>query len=98
MRHSEPDQPKSQTVEETTEERLRRENEELRRQLAEQKRAAHGQHAGLSGKVWHPSAVTIWSIALLIAVLIVTAFFAGYIPLQKLESLIQTQAREQEDA
>jgi RND family efflux transporter MFP subunit len=98
MRHSEPDQPKSQAVEETTEERLRRENEELRRQLAEQKRPAHGQHAGLSGKVWHPSAVTIWSIALLIAVLIVAAFFAGYVPLQKRESLIQTQAREQEDA
>jgi RND family efflux transporter MFP subunit len=98
MRHSEPDQPKSQAVEETTEERLRRENEELKRQLAEQKRPAHGQHAALSGKVWHPSAVTIWSIALLIAVLIVAAFFAGYIPLQKRESLIQTQAREQEDA
>jgi RND family efflux transporter MFP subunit len=101
MRHSDPDQPKSQALEEsteTTEERLRRENEELKRQLAEQKRPVHGQHAGLSGKVWHPSSVTIWSIALLITVLIVAAFFAGYIPLQKRENVIQTQAREQEDA
>jgi RND family efflux transporter MFP subunit len=101
MRHSDPDQPKSQALEEsteTTEERLRRENEELKRQLAEQKRPVHDQHAGLSGKVWHPSSVTIWSIALLITVLIVAAFFAGYIPLQKRESVIQTQAREQEDA
>jgi len=101
MRHSDPDQPKSQALEEsteTTEERLRRENEELKRQLAEQKRPVHDQHAGLSGKVWHPSSVTIWSIALLITVLIVAAFLAGYIPLQKRESVIQTQAREQEDA
>jgi RND family efflux transporter MFP subunit len=101
MRHSDPDQPKSQALEEsteTTEERLRRENEELKRQLAEQKRPVHDQHAGLSGKVWHPSSVTIWSIALLITALIVAAFFAGYIPLQKRESVIQTQAREQEDA
>jgi RND family efflux transporter MFP subunit len=98
MRHSDPEQPKSQAVEETTEERLRRENEDLKRQLAEQKRPVHDQHAGLSGKVWHPSAITIWSIALLITVAIVAAFFAGYIPLQKRESVIQTQAREQEDA
>jgi RND family efflux transporter MFP subunit len=101
MRHSDPDQPKSQALEEsteTTEERLRRENEELKRQLAEQTRPVHGQNAALSGKVWHPSAVTIWSIALLITVLIVAAFFTGYIPLQKRESVIQTQAREQEDA
>ena len=101
MRHSDPDQPKSQALKEsteTTEERLRRENEELKRQLAEQKRPVHDQNAGLSGKVWHPSSVTIWSIALLITVLIVAAFFAGYIPLQKRENVIQTQAREQEDA
>jgi RND family efflux transporter MFP subunit len=99
MRHSEPDQPKSQAVEETTEDRLRRENEDLKRQLQEQKRLAHGSsQAALAGKVWHPSAVTLWVIALGIAVLIVAAFFTGYIPLQKRESVIRTQAREQEEA
>ena len=95
MRHSDPDQPKSQAVEETTEERLRRENEELKRQLQEHRRSSH---AGPSGKMWHPSSVTIWGIALLITLLIVAAFFAGYIPLQKRESAIRNQAREQEDA
>jgi RND family efflux transporter MFP subunit len=99
MRHSEPDLPKSQAVEETTEERLRRENEELKRQLAEQKRLTHGlEPAPSSGKMWHPSSITIWSIALVVALLIVAAFFTGYIPLQKRESVIRTQAREQEEA
>jgi RND family efflux transporter MFP subunit len=99
MRHTEPDQPEFQAVEETTEERLRRENEELKRQLQEHKRQAHGSsHATPSGKIWHPSSVTLWSIALGVALLIVAAFFAGYIPLQKRETVIRTQAREQEEA
>jgi len=63
MRHTEPDQPEFQAVDETTEERLRRENEELKRQLQEHKRLAHGSpHATAAGKVWHPSSITIWSI------------------------------------
>src|SRR5579864_2811039 len=95
MRHSDPDQPKSQAVEETTEDRLRRENEELKRQLQEHKRPSHG---AASGKIWHPSSVTLWVITLGITLLIVGAFFAGYIPLQKRENIIRTQAREQEEA
>ena len=99
MRHIEPDQPESPALDETTEERLRRENEELKRQLQEQKRLTHGSpHAAVSGKVWHPSSVTLWSITLGITLLIVAAFFAGYIPLQKRENVIRTQAREQEEA
>jgi RND family efflux transporter MFP subunit len=99
MRHTEPDQPEFQAVDETTEDRLRKENEELKRQLQEQKRMAHGStHAGPGGKMWHPSSITVWSIALLITLLIVTAFFAGYIPLQKRDSVIRSQAREQEEA
>src|SRR6202790_2539159 len=99
MRHTEPDHPESSALDETTEERLRRENEDLKRQLQEHKRAAHGSpHRALAGKVWHPSSVVIWSIALGITVLIVAAFFAGYIPLQKRENVIRTQAREQEEA
>src|SRR5215472_165951 len=98
MRHTEPDQPDFPAVDETVEERLRRENEELKRPLQENKRLAHGSlHAG-AGKVWHPSSITLWSITLLITVLIVAAFFAGYIPLQKRERVILNDAREQEEA
>jgi RND family efflux transporter MFP subunit len=93
-----PDQPESQALE-TTEERLRRENEDLKRQLHEQQRLAHASpHAAPMGKVWHPSAITIWSIALLITLLIAAAFFTGYIPLQKRQAVIREQTREQEQA
>ena len=103
MRYSEPNQPGSEeiAVREDTEERLRREVEDLKRQLRERPvhAAPHGDaaHTALS-KPWHPSAVTIWSLILGAAVLIVVAFFAGYIPLQKRETLINTQAQEQEQA
>src|SRR5579863_1244436 len=99
MRHNEPDQPGTQVEAATTEERLRRENQDLKRQLQELKASAHGSsHAGLPMKVWHPSSVTIWSIVLGITVLIVVAFFAGYIPLRKQRALIVSEAHEQEQA
>ncbi|HTA71971.1 MAG TPA: efflux RND transporter periplasmic adaptor subunit [Bryobacteraceae bacterium] len=99
MRHTEPDQPEFQAVDETTEERLRRENEELKRQLQEHKRLAHGSpHTASAGKVWHPSSITIWSITLGVTLLIAAAFLGGYIPLKKRESVILNQAREQEEA
>jgi len=101
MRHTEPDQPEFQAVDETTEERLRRENEELKRQLQEQKRLNRGTlHATspVAGRVWHPSSVSIWAITLGMTLLIVAAFFTGYIPLKKRESIVRTQAREQEEA
>ena len=46
---------------ETTEERLRRENRELQRQLEELKEPAH---AGAPRNLWHPSSTTIWAIFL----------------------------------
>jgi RND family efflux transporter MFP subunit len=82
---------------ETIEERLRKEVEDLKRQLQEQKRPGSS-HAGLEGKPWNPSAITLWSIFLGVAVLIVMAFLAGYIPLHKRQTLIRNQAREQEQA
>src|SRR4051794_8237786 len=73
------------------EERLRRENEELRRRLQE-----------LEGppqeKLWRPSGVTIGAIFLAVIVVIVAAFLAGYIPLQKRKTLIESEAREQQTA
>ena len=82
---------------ETTEERLRREIEDLKRQLREQKGLGSA-HAGLTAKPWHPSSVTLWSIFLGVIVLIVIGFFAGYIPLQKRQTLIRNQALEQDQA
>jgi len=88
MRHTKADPPDSLT----TEEQLRREIEDLKRQLQTQK-AEHG-----PAKLWHPSALTIWAIFLTVTVLIVIAFFAGYIPLQKRNTLIRNEAQEQEQA
>jgi RND family efflux transporter MFP subunit len=96
MRHAEPDQPEFQDAVETTEERLRKENEELKRQLLEHKRLAdRSPHAT---RLWHPSALTLWSITLVVAAAIVVAFFTGYVPLRKRDAVIRNQSREQEQA
>jgi RND family efflux transporter MFP subunit len=77
---------------ETTEERLRKENQDLKRQLLELKASA------APVKLWHPSSRTIWSIVLGVAVLIVVAFLGGYIPLQKRNALINRESFEQAHA
>ena len=80
-------------------ERLQRENQDLRRQLEELKGAGHGgAETGLPAKLWRPSAVTIWSIFLAVVVIIVVAFLSGYIPLQKRRAVIAGEAHEQERA
>src|SRR5258708_628946 len=50
------------------------------------------------GQVWRPSGRTIWAIALIATLLALAAFFAGYIPRQKRNALIRTDAAEQENA
>jgi RND family efflux transporter MFP subunit len=99
MRYTEPKQSGPQVdVPETTEERLRKEVEDLKRQLQQQKGLIHGSaHAALR-KPWHPSALTIWSLFLGVAVLTVAAFFAGYIPLQKRQNLILNESQDQAQA
>jgi len=62
------------------EDRLREENQRLKRQLEELRGTAHH---GVPAKLWKPSSLTIWAIFLTATILIVVAFFAGYIPLQK---------------
>ena len=74
---------------------LRRENEELRRQIQELQTSANG---APSAKVWHPSATTIWAIFLAVIVLSVVAFFAGYLPLRKQRAIIAAEAIDQERA
>jgi multidrug efflux pump subunit AcrA (membrane-fusion protein) len=99
MRHAEPDLPGSEVDASTTEERLRRENQELKRQLDELKKSSHGpSRGGPSVSIWNPSGVTIWSIILFTLALLVVAFLAGYIPLQKRQAVLVSEERQQENA
>lgn len=77
---------------ESAEQQLRREVEDLKRQLRQQQAEQSGPPA------WKPSAVTISALLLGLAVLLIGAFFAGYIPLQRRDVLVraETQEREQE--
>ena len=85
MRDTEPDQDD-----------LLRENEELRRQIQELKVAGNGGHGTPAS--WHPSATTMWAIFLSAIVLVVVAFFAGYLPLRRQRDIIAAETREQDRA
>ena len=101
MRYTEPNHPEEITMPGSTEEQLRREVEDLKRQLREQKVLTQGSPHGAThaaAKPWNPSAVTIWALFLGAIVLIVVAFFAGYIPLQKRNAVINAQAEEHDQA
>ena len=99
MRYGEPEQPVSRTdVADTTEEKLLKENQDLKRQLRELKGSTPDSQAGLPSNLWHPSGFTIWAIALSAVVLIVVAFLAGYIPLRKQRALVTSETQEQEQA
>jgi RND family efflux transporter MFP subunit len=84
-------------VAETTEEKLRKELEDLKRQLREQEGLVPSR-AKPAVKPWHPSGVTLWSITLGVTVLFVALFFAGYVPLSKRQILVRGEAREQGEA
>ncbi len=96
MRSREPDQP-SATARALdpaeTAEHLRREIEELKRQLREQQA-----NAAPARGVWHPSGLTLTLLFLAVTALIVGAFFAGYVPLQKRNAIIRGEASAQEQA
>ncbi|HEY2011907.1 MAG TPA: efflux RND transporter periplasmic adaptor subunit [Bryobacteraceae bacterium] len=101
MKHIEPQEPgvPNDLAARLEHERLQRENQELRRQLEELSGAKHaGVDGGLPRKMWHPSAITIWSIFLAVVVLSAVGFLSGYIPLEKRRSVIAGEAHEQERA
>jgi RND family efflux transporter MFP subunit len=77
------------------EERLRRENLELKRQLQELHAPAERQ---ASGALWRPSATTIWAIFLAACVLTAVAFLAGFLPMQQRRALVIAEEQEQERA
>jgi RND family efflux transporter MFP subunit len=90
--YTEPD-PQIRSAE-TAEDRLRRENWELKRQLEELKGTSHAGPRNL----WHPSSTTIWAILLVALVLVVIAFLAGYIPLEKRRAVVLGEARQEQQA
>jgi RND family efflux transporter MFP subunit len=96
MRASDPNPPVASGLTETAEEKLRKEIEDLRRQLKEQQ--ALLQTAAPTPQIWRPSGGTIAALLLGAAALIILAFFAGYIPLQKRTELIRREAAEREQA
>src|SRR5689334_535247 len=82
---------------EPDQDRLLRENEDLRRQIRELRSAENGTlHSSLPHQMWRPSATAIWAIFLGVLVLVVFAFLAGYMPLQKRRAVIAGEAHEQE--
>jgi RND family efflux transporter MFP subunit len=95
MRYSESDVPRTE-ISASVEENLRRENEELRRQLQQMRTSPHGP-AVVPAKLWRPSRLTVWALCLSILVILIIAFFAGYLPLHSRTLLIagEAQAREQ---
>jgi RND family efflux transporter MFP subunit len=79
---------------------LRHEVEDLRRQLQEhqgkaQKAAGHG---GAPGNMWRPSGIAIAGILIFVTILVVAAFFTGFIPLMKRDSLVRSETAEQSQA
>jgi RND family efflux transporter MFP subunit len=91
-------EPDSSSLPQSTEERLRKENEALRRRLLELEERGAAGHSGPPTKLWHPSTLTIWCLCLGAAVLLILGFFAGYIPLAKRQSLIRAESEQQVQA
>src|SRR5579871_707963 len=100
MRYIEPDPPESKQLDaEATEERLRKEITSLRRQLEGQRHVLEpSSHAGLAVKPPRPTRTALWLISLGTLAVLVAAFFAGYIPRQKRETVIRAEAHDQEQA
>ncbi|HEV3334543.1 MAG TPA: efflux RND transporter periplasmic adaptor subunit [Bryobacteraceae bacterium] len=90
-----PSEPGDIDLAHSAEERLLRENEDLRRQLREQQTRAHSVSPT---ELWRPSGLTITVIVLGLTILTVAAFFAGYIPLRKRQALIQGEAQQFEQS
>jgi RND family efflux transporter MFP subunit len=100
MRYSESDLPDTE-VAPTAEENLRRENEELRRQLQQLRASSHAAAHPLVStpvKLWRPSRLTIWALCLSVSIILAIAFFAGYLPLRNRTALIGIEAHEREQA
>src|SRR5271157_256620 len=79
----------------TTDDQLRSEIEDLKRQLEEQKKLAA---AGRAHQPAGPSGRTLLAIALLLVVLVVAGFFAGYLPRRRRESVLAAESKTSVDS
>jgi RND family efflux transporter MFP subunit len=96
MRHSESDLPPIEDLA-TVEEKLRRENEELRRQLQALRGTPHTS-THVPANLWHPSRLTVVALLLVGLTLLIMAFVAGYVPLHGRQITIVNEAHERERA
>lgn len=94
MRYNEPDLTSAEH-DGSSEESLRRENEELRRQIQQLRSASHAS-AGVPTSIWRPSPLTLWALGLVVLLLLVIAFVAGYLPLLHRNRLIIDEAQHRE--
>jgi RND family efflux transporter MFP subunit len=85
MKYTDPHQAGSET-----EQQLRQQVDDLKRQLREHQEA----HMGPPLKHWRPSAITIIALLLGLVVLFVGAFVAGYMPLRRREALVRAESEE----
>ena len=94
MRYSDSEPNGSPTAgAETTEQQLRRQVQELQRQLIEQRQ----QHDAAPATHWKPSKITIGALLAGALILLAGAFVAGYIPLAKRENMVRAESREHAD-
>src|ERR1700744_2413828 len=75
-----------------TEEQLRAEIDQLRRKLAERDAHAHKPHSGVHNR---PAAGTLWTIAFIVVVIVVGAFFAGYLPQSSRQTALAKEAKDE---
>jgi len=81
----------------STEDRLRAEVEDLKRQLEEQKRSQLKASPAAPPPA-QPSRMTLGALSLVGAVAIVVAFFAGYLPHRRREAMLVAEANAQHEA
>src|SRR5215467_9034801 len=79
---------------ESTEQQLRRELEELKRQL----HLRQQEHAGPPADRWRPSGLTVAVLVLGLLVLLAVAFVGGYLPMQRRMATVEAEAAEREKA
>jgi RND family efflux transporter MFP subunit len=93
LRQSDPNQPASESHQaDLTKQELEWQIEELKRRLREERE----RNAGAPPNRWKPSGITITALLLIVVVLFAGAFYAGYVPLQKREALIRSEADDRE--
>lgn len=75
----------------SAEQQLRRQVEDLKRQLRERQE----ERSGPPVQRWHPSGITVSALLLAAVLLLVGAFLAGYIPFQRREASVLAEVQEQ---